>query len=231
MEDSEKARTPWWQTVPGMLTAAAAIITALTGLLIALHQVGVLGGDKATARSDVASPVGSSASASPHSDPAAKPSANTTASAGPQAATQLAASGENILAAEHGGQILLAPNDDWAVVIDGKEDEHRSIKVGEEAVFAFKDEQPATFSSFGMLIPRTGRNPKEFELLVSDESANGAYRSIGTFHPQNVRVMKTGGWQDFAFAPVTAKYLKVKLRSNFEEVVWLEVYEFRVGGR
>ncbi|MEP6610006.1 MAG: hypothetical protein ABJA83_15225 [Burkholderiaceae bacterium] len=132
---------------------------------------------------------------------------------------------------EHGGQILLAPTNDWAVVIDGKQDDYRSIKVGEEAVFAFKDERPATFRSFGMLIPRTGRNPKEFELLVSDESPSGPYRTIGTFHPQNVRVMKTGGWQDFTFEPITAKYLKVKLRSNFEEVVWLEVYEFRVSGQ
>jgi hypothetical protein len=30
----------WWQTLPGLLTAAAAIITAVTGLLVALHQTG-----------------------------------------------------------------------------------------------------------------------------------------------------------------------------------------------
>jgi len=30
----------WWQTLPGILTAAAAIITAITGLLVALHQTG-----------------------------------------------------------------------------------------------------------------------------------------------------------------------------------------------
>lgn len=31
----------WWQTVSGILTAAAAIITAVTGLIVALQQVGV----------------------------------------------------------------------------------------------------------------------------------------------------------------------------------------------
>jgi len=31
----------WWQTVPGILTAAAAIITAITGLIVALQQAGV----------------------------------------------------------------------------------------------------------------------------------------------------------------------------------------------
>ncbi|HYX71805.1 MAG TPA: TPM domain-containing protein, partial [Nitrososphaera sp.] len=30
----------WWQTMPGCLTAIAAIITAMTGLLVGLHQVG-----------------------------------------------------------------------------------------------------------------------------------------------------------------------------------------------
>ena len=34
----------WWQTMPGMLTATAGIVTALTGLLVAFHQVGLLGG-------------------------------------------------------------------------------------------------------------------------------------------------------------------------------------------
>ena len=29
----------WWQTVPGCLTAVAAIITAMTGLIIALNQI------------------------------------------------------------------------------------------------------------------------------------------------------------------------------------------------
>jgi hypothetical protein len=32
----------WWQTIPGILTAVAAVITAVTGLVVALHQAGVL---------------------------------------------------------------------------------------------------------------------------------------------------------------------------------------------
>jgi hypothetical protein len=35
----------WWQTLPGILTAAAAIITAITGLVVALHQVGFFRND------------------------------------------------------------------------------------------------------------------------------------------------------------------------------------------
>src|SRR5689334_20659309 len=33
----------WWQTLPGVMTAMGAIITALTGLLIALTQAGIIG--------------------------------------------------------------------------------------------------------------------------------------------------------------------------------------------
>ena len=41
--DKESDSKSWWQTLPGLLTAAAAIITALTGLLVAVHQAGLLG--------------------------------------------------------------------------------------------------------------------------------------------------------------------------------------------
>ena len=35
----------------------------------------------------------------------------------------------------------------------------------------------------------------------------------------------------FKFPPVTAKYLKVKLRSNYADVVWIDLYEFRLLGQ
>jgi hypothetical protein len=38
--DPESESKGWWQTLPGLLTAAAGIITALTGLLVAVHQTG-----------------------------------------------------------------------------------------------------------------------------------------------------------------------------------------------
>jgi hypothetical protein len=39
--DREPVSKGWWQTLPGLLTAGAGIITALTGLLLALHQAGL----------------------------------------------------------------------------------------------------------------------------------------------------------------------------------------------
>ncbi|HYB44051.1 MAG TPA: hypothetical protein VEL75_19885, partial [Candidatus Methylomirabilis sp.] len=44
MDDGAKSNGSWWRTLPGVLTAAAATITALAGLLVALHQSGLIGG-------------------------------------------------------------------------------------------------------------------------------------------------------------------------------------------
>jgi len=136
----------------------------------------------------------------------------------------------NLLAAENGGQLMAAPHDDWAAAIDGKLNQYASVRVGEAAVFAFKDDKPARFHTFGILINNSGRNPKELELLVGDDSPTGTFRSIGVFHPENIKLFKTGGWQDFRFPPVKARYLKVRFNSNFEDVVWIHLVELRLLG-
>lgn len=40
-QDQQSESKAWWQTLPGLLTAIAAILTAFTGLLVALNQVGL----------------------------------------------------------------------------------------------------------------------------------------------------------------------------------------------
>ena len=138
----------------------------------------------------------------------------------------------NILAAANGGQLLVAPNDTWSGTIDGKE-EYVQLAVGSEAVYAFKDEKPASFDTFATLVKATAStNLKEFELLVGDESPTGAFRSIGKFTVQNVKLLKSP-YQEFKFEPVTAKYLKIKIISNYGDVypsgvVAALVYEFKV---
>jgi hypothetical protein len=39
--DPRSGSKGWWQTLPGLLTAGAAVITALGGLLVAIHQTGL----------------------------------------------------------------------------------------------------------------------------------------------------------------------------------------------
>lgn len=41
---ADEKPTSWWATLPGLLTAAAAVITAVTGLLLGLGQLGVFDG-------------------------------------------------------------------------------------------------------------------------------------------------------------------------------------------
>lgn len=65
----------WWQTVPGLLTATAAVITALTGLIVALNQVGLFDRRSAQAppaQSDTAAPADTN---SPSKEPVAVPAA------------------------------------------------------------------------------------------------------------------------------------------------------------
>jgi hypothetical protein len=56
--DTESESRGWWQTLPGLLTAAAAAITALTGLLIAAHQIGCLNRNFPAASRTQSHPVG-----------------------------------------------------------------------------------------------------------------------------------------------------------------------------
>jgi hypothetical protein len=157
------------------------------------------------------------------------------ATAPPPAATPAPMPDRNILAAANGGQLLVAPNDTWSATIDGKE-ENVQLQVGSEAVYAFKDEKPASFDTFATLVKgTTSTNLKEFELLVGDESPTGAFRSIGKFTVQNVKLLKSP-YQAFKFEPVTAKYLKIKIISNYGDVypsgvVAALVYEFKVLGK
>ena len=107
--------------------------------------------------------------------------------------------------------------------------------VGSEAVYAFKDEKPASFDTFVTLVKDTrDDNLKEFELL-GDESPTGAFRSIGKFTVQNVKLLKNP-YQEFKFEPVTASYLKIKIISNYGSRypggdVAAMVYEFKLLGR
>jgi hypothetical protein len=89
----------------------------------------------------------------------------------------------NLLAPENGGHVLVASSDDWAGTIDGRESGKQiSYGLGKSAVFAFKDERPATFDTFAMLITGTEmNNVKEFELLQGNESPTGFFQSIGKF--------------------------------------------------
>jgi hypothetical protein len=120
----------------------------------------------------------------------------------------------NLFAPENGVQLLAASSDRWKITIDGKED-WQYIDLGKEAVYGFKDERPATFDLFTMLIMETtDMNVKEFELLAGNDSPTGTFESIGKFQTQNVKLFKTP-YQEFKFPAVTARFLKIKVLSTY----------------
>lgn len=203
----------WWQTLPGILTAIAAIITAIAGLVVALYQAGFFQHNKAESVSASSAP--SRIGASSHAE-APMPDAHSAsiASSGP---VTLPSKSINLVASEAGGHLIAASSDAWVSTIYGKEEENRIYGVASsaEAVYAFKNEIPATLDMFTMLIPGTSeQNVKQFELFIGNDSQSGAFESIGKFQTQNVKLFKTP-YQEFRFPPVKAKYLKIKLLATY----------------
>jgi Mg-chelatase subunit ChlD len=144
-----------------------------------------------------------------------------------QSATVAAPAGAapDLLAPTNGGILVAAPNDEWQKLNDGSED--IVVTYSGEGIWQFKDGAPATFDTFEMLIAaQDPHNVKDFELQVGDEGPTGAFRSIGTFSTQNIKLMQSP-YQRFTFPPVTAKYLKVILKTDWGGG-YISAYEFRV---
>ena len=57
---ADEKPTSWWATLPGLLTAAAAVITAVTGLLLGLGQLGAFDGGRPAATAGSSSAAGAS---------------------------------------------------------------------------------------------------------------------------------------------------------------------------
>ncbi len=139
----------------------------------------------------------------------------------------------NLLAQENGGHILVADNNHyWPKTIDGDEKKWEYLGIGVEghwAVYGFKDDRPATFDTFKILILETdGKNLKEFELLSGNDSPTGKFEPIGKFQTQNL-VFFDDPWQKFKFPAVKARYLKVKPLSSYG-FSSIAVYEFQLLG-
>jgi hypothetical protein len=129
----------------------------------------------------------------------------------------LAGEGVNLLASQNGGALIAGPNDNWLKTIDGAETEVAWLRKGEEGIYAFKDDQPATFNSVAVFVGRThGNNLKAFELFAGSDGPTGAFQSVGVFSTENMKMMRSP-YQSFSFGPVTAKFVKIKLVSAHSE--------------
>jgi hypothetical protein len=168
-------------------------------------------------------------------DPAATPAPSTAANPVPAPAKAVATGNArravNLLSSENGGELLVATHPSWTSTVDGREETYAWVENG-SGVYGFKDGRAATFDSFAVLIPeQSNMNLRDFELLVGNDSPTGEFHSIGQFATQNLRMMKQP-FQEFHFAPVTAKYFKVhSLKNHSGANSAILAYEFRLLGR
>ncbi len=125
--------------------------------------------------------------------------------------------GENLLSSKEGGQLVGAPNADWQKVVSGKDTDTTAFSgcAGSpiDAIFSFRNGQPAKFSKFQILIPRTGEWVQDFELLAGDDGPTGKFRSLGKFTAANMLLVKSP-YQEFTFPETTAKFFKFRILSG-----------------
>jgi hypothetical protein len=226
----------WWKTMPGLLAATGGVITAVAGLIVVLHQAELFDRKEKqppqTQNHTESTPFKTEALPvlPKPTSPALEDQAPSVAKPSPSTKSQ--SSVINLLSPENDGHVIAATNDQWLSTIDGNEKTWVYIDVGSLgswAVYGFKDDRPAIFDTFRVLILGTeGWNLKEFELLAGNDSATGKFESIGKFQTQNIRFFKDP-YQEFKFPPAKARYLKVKVISShgFGSV---GVYEFQLLG-
>ena len=228
--DIEVRSRHWSKTMWGVL---AGVVAGVIGSLAVLHQTGFFEKQHPQSQNQVQSTPSMTNIAPAPTKPGPGGTEEQAASvAKPAPSTQPRSSVMNVLSAENGGHVVVATNDRWPYAIDGDEKNWQYIDigvVGSWAVYGFKNDKPATFDTFKVLILGTESwNLKEFELLAGNDSATGKFESIGKFQTQNIRFFKEP-YQEFKFPPVKARYLKVKVISShgFSSV---GVYEFQLLG-
>jgi hypothetical protein len=146
--------------------------------------------------------------------------------------SQASSSPINLLSPKNGGQVVVATNEGWFKTIDGNEERAVQFSRNDLVVYAFRDEKPATFDTFAVLIPRKGDNLREFELLAGNDSPTGVFDSIGKFKTFNALVVRSP-YQESKFPPITAKYLKLQIVSGWGDFSNspIDVYQFKLYGQ
>jgi hypothetical protein len=215
----------WWQTPAGMAIGLGGLLAGLAILLIALKQVGLLGGAASTqstpppvvsSRPVVSSPpvaqapVTSPSQSAPQSAPTVpSPPAPTGAGSGK---TTGEATHANLIDPAEGGKLVIANEDAWRRVMESK---LTSAIIGTHgfAVFAFRDEKPALIDTVGVFVEATSTsNMKDLAVYASDQSETGPFRKIVVLTVPNYRNMRTPV-HEFKVDPFTARYVKVQIMS------------------
>ncbi|TAK00573.1 MAG: hypothetical protein EPO39_15490 [Candidatus Manganitrophaceae bacterium] len=234
--DEQPKPKGWWQTLPGILTAATGVLTAAAGLVAALNQAGFFTKSDPPAKQAEARAAASPRETSPPVSSKSNPGSQAAEGASPSGTdpkTNSAPTSDriNLLARENGGQIVAANNDTWRNTADGDETSYCYCNVKEEAVYAFKNKRPASFDRFGIFIGKTEPgNVRVFELLIGNDHPTGSFKSIGKFQTQNIKLFEHP-YQEFTFPEVKATYLKLKLLSSWGASERIYIQEVQLLGK
>ena len=204
----------WWWTPAGIAVGAGTFLVGVAVLLIALRQVGLLGGAAPDAPKVALPAVASSAGVQ---TPAATPPGTARlAAAAPQESAEARAAGAgartNLLDPEEGGTLVIANQDNWRTVMENRLQTTVIASQG-FAVFAFRDEKPALIDAVGVFVEYTsGTNLKELAVYAADDSETGPFRKIAVLTVPNYRNMRAP-FHEFKVEPFTARYVKLELIS------------------
>jgi hypothetical protein len=209
MSDREPTKPSWWHSTPVVVSAVAGLLTAITGLVVGLHQAGVIGGN--ASERPIATP------AAPASAPGTSPTAPLSlaapappaAAASPTGPPLTGPPGRNLLSPQYGGRLVAAPQQSWASANDGVLAHGTVVTfLDASAIFGFQDDRPATFDRFGILILEADENPATIEIAAGD-ALTGPFRPVATVQILNLYVTANNGWQYFDLPKTTARYVRI----------------------
>jgi hypothetical protein len=209
MNDREPAKTSWWHSTPVVISAIAGLLTAATGLIVGLHQAGVIGGGSKRASASAETPAATSSTTTASSNAptlfASAPPADAPAPAAPLTGPP----GRNLLSPEYGGRLVAAPQQSWASANDGVLAHGTVITfLDASAIFGFQDDRPATFDRFGILVLEADENPATIE-IAAGEALTGPFHPVAKVQVLNLYVTANNGWQYFDLPRTTARYVRI----------------------
>jgi hypothetical protein len=207
---SDPSKTSWWHSTPVVVSAIAGLLTAITGLVVGLHQVGVIGGsgsDRSTATA--AAPVAAPSTTAPAANASSLAAPAPPVAAAPSATPLTGPPGRNLLSPENGGRLVAAPDKSWASANDGVLAEGTTVTFLDAfAIFGFQDDRPATFDRFGILVLKANENPAAIEIAAGD-ALTGPFRPLAKVQILNLYVATNDGWQYFDLPRTTARYVRI----------------------
>lgn len=204
---------PWWHTPAGAAAGAGALLVGVALLLMALNQVGLIGGrstpDDRSTGAAVGGPTVSPQDAAPTPTPESATVGQPTAVEATAAAVAASTERVNLLDPAQGGKIVIANQVDWRNVIETRPSTAVIVQRG-FAVFAFRDNKPVVIDAIGVFVESSNAfNLKELAVSASDGSETGPFRTIASVTVPNYRNMQ-GPVHVFPLPPFSARYVKVE---------------------